>query len=110
MTVIPDFYIKQGDLLPYIEVILKNADGTIVNLTGATVMFRMAKRGSTPKVNAAATIVGSASDGRVQYQWTSADTDTIGEFRAEWVVTFGNGKTQTHPNDTWHTIRILEKA
>jgi hypothetical protein len=104
------FFLKQGDRLPFFEVVLKNADGTTVNLTGATVVFRMAKPGSAPKVNAAADIIGAPTNGTVKYHWTAADTDTPGEFWAEWIVTYSSGQIEAFPSGAWHVIRIIETA
>lgn len=94
-----DFYIKQGDLLPEIQVTCTDADtGDAIDLTAATaVRFHMRKPGaSTEKVDAAATFVDKAL-GQVKYSWTGSDTDETGEFDAEFEVTFGAG-TLTFPN------------
>jgi uncharacterized protein YaiE (UPF0345 family) len=103
---VADFHLKQGDLLPKIRSTLTYSDGTAVDLTGGSVVFRMRLRGaSTPKVEANATIVTAAS-GIVEYTWTGTDTNAAGEYEAEWVVTL-SGSTFTVPNDKYLHISIL---
>lgn len=100
-----DFYIKQGDLLPEIQVTCTDADtGDPIDLTAATdVRFHMRKPGaSAEKVDAAAAFVNKAG-GIVKYSWQGTDTDTVGNFDAEFEVTFPAG-TLTFPN--WKQLEI----
>lgn len=103
----PDFVLKSHDRLPAIRAALSTA-GEPVDLTAATgVTFIMkATQGNTVKVNAAATIV-SAEEGVVQYEWLAADTDTAGEYIAEWQVVWSGGKKQSFPTLSYHTVSIL---
>lgn len=81
-----------GNLSPSATDTLTDNTGAVVNLTGATVRFRMRSLGSaTLKVDAVATVVTPAS-GTVRYDWSGTDTDTGGEYLAWWQVTSG-GKT-----------------
>lgn len=101
-----DFSIKQDDTKPTITATLTNGAGTAIDLTGATVKFRMRETGSTAlKVDAAATIV-SAAAGTVSYQWVSGDTDTAGRYLAEWEITFAGGARQTVPSNRFNVISV----
>lgn len=100
-----DFQIKRFDLLPPIESTLKYADGSVINLTGATVKFIMTTQQFVSVVNAAATVVTPLA-GAVSYDWAAGDTDDVGDFRAEWEITFGNGKPLTVPNGGYLTVTV----
>lgn len=102
-----DFTIKSFDRLPSIRATLAAA-GSAVDLTTATgVDFIMrAASGGTVKVNAAAVVVDAAT-GVVRYDWTALDTDSPGSYQAEWEVHWADGKTQTFPTLTYHTIDVL---
>lgn len=101
-----DFTIKAHDRLPVIQAVL-GTGGAEVNLTGATsVKFIMKPvSGSTVKVNSAATIVDPVA-GLVQYDWLAIDTDTPGEYLAEWEVTWSGGKKQTFPTLSYHSVNV----
>lgn len=92
-------YMKTNDTRPYLQVQLLNPDGTPQDLTGKAVTFVM-KRGGTVKINAAASLV-VANEGLVEYRWGGAgNTDTTGEFQAEFVV---NG-IDTYPKEGYITV------
>lgn len=93
------FTIKRNDTSPSIKEIL-TLGGVAIDLTGAAVIFRMTpKGGTTPKVNAAASVVAPATQGLVRYSWIVGDTDTSGDFIREWQVTLSDGSIVTVPND-----------
>ena len=99
------FVIKQNDRQPYLYATLLQADGAPVDLTGATVKFVMQKQdGTALKVNADAIII-NAPEGTVEYRWAAGDTDTPGNYRAEFKVLFA-GSQMTVPNAEYITVRI----
>lgn len=91
-----DFYLKQNDTKPSIQATLKNADGTAIDLTDATVDFHMSLNGVNV-VDAAAVVV-TALSGIVRYDWAAADTDTPGTYDIEWEITFVDASIRTVPN------------
>lgn len=102
------FYIKQNDTSPAIQATLKDVDGNVVDLSGATVRFHMRKQGSTTaKVDAAATIVDDVG-GIVRYNWTSANTDTVGTYQAEFEVTYSDDTVETFPNATYLKVKVID--
>lgn len=102
---------KQHDLLPQLQVTLEKTDPvsgvtSAVDLTTATsVLFLMRNAIVGLKVNALATITAAAT-GAVAYTWTGTDTDTAGLYDGEFQVTWGSGKIETFPNDSYLKIKI----
>ena len=104
-----DFVIKQGDLLPIITAVLKDAAGLPVDLSGLSVKFIMRQvYADTNKVNAAATVDADqvTNKGKVSYAWEGTDTDTAGVYWAEWQVMFSGSKPETFPNDSHMVVRV----
>lgn len=99
------FYIKENDTSPSLAATLKDAAGTVIDLTAATVRFHMRVSGAAAKVDAAATVV-SAANGTVRYDWVAADTDTVGTFEAEFEVTHSDSTIETFPNRGYIRVKI----
>ena len=101
-------FVKQNDTSPAIEATLQDSDGEAVNLTSATARFLMRRRGrTTAKVSAEATITNAAA-GVVQYDWDPADTDTPGQYEAEFEVTYSDGTKETFPSRGYISIVIVD--
>lgn len=99
--------INQNTLVPSYQAVLVNGNGSVANLTGATVQFLMTALGSTvPKVSAGASIV-SAAGGSVEHVWAVGNTDTLGLFEVRWLVTYGDGSMQTYPSDNTDLIEVV---
>jgi hypothetical protein len=102
------FYWKRHDT-SQIQAQLKDETGAPVNLTGATVKFTMNAVGSpTPKINAGSTTIITAASGIVGFKPTSSQTDTSGQFNAEWQVTFADTTVTTFPNNGNDTVTITD--
>jgi hypothetical protein len=87
-TVNERFTIKVGAVRPSIRVTVSEA-GAALDLTGATVKFRMRVKGQTTKIIAAATaaLVGTGSTGQVYYDWAANDTATAGSYEGHFLIT-----------------------
>jgi len=101
-----EFVIKKGDLLPKIRIALTNTAGTALDLTGATAEFRMRLREGAIKVDdAVMSVVAPATGGIVEYTWAGTDTDTVGVYDSEVILTYVNG-TQTIPSAGFVTVIV----
>lgn len=105
-----DFTIKQNDTRPNIKSQLQDENEDAINLSNASsVDFHMINKAtSTVKVNSPATIT-NPSNGEVEYDWSSGDTDTVGRFYAEWQVTWDNGDIETFPNTGNLIITVVDE-
>ncbi len=117
MSDVEKFTTKQDDTLPKIRVQCWDDEAKTqkTNLTLATGQnFHMMERDeadkATPtlKVEAAAVIVGAATDGVLEYAWDDAagDTDVAGRFFGEFEVVWSPTSRTTFPNDGFIYISI----
>jgi hypothetical protein len=97
------FFIKQGDTSPAIRFALEPAT---INLTGASVRFRMRARNGVTVVDAVAGVVEPTGTPTVAYEWQAADTVTAGLYEAEFEVTYADGKIETFPNTGFIKVRM----
>ena len=105
----PTFYIKQNDTRPELDVFLRDDKDRTINVTGATVKFNMRNASdNTVKVNLGSVTTVSRTAGRVKYSFSSADTDTSGNFDGEFQVTFVGGQVETFPNDGYIKVIITD--
>ncbi len=104
-----DVVMKTGDTATVLTSTLRDGNGVVVNLTGASVKLNMRKAGSRlAKVSAAGTIVTPLL-GAVSYTWIAADVDEPGLFHAEWEVTFSGGAKETFPNGRYLKVLFTEQ-
>jgi hypothetical protein len=104
-----DFIIQKGTTRPILNSTLTYSDGSTVNLTGATVKFVMRPVTATaPTTSAGATITSATSPATVQYTFTAVDTQSAGQFQAQWAVTFGDGSTMNFPTDGYLEVSVTE--
>jgi len=102
------FFIKQNDTSPALQATLKDGSNSVVNLTGCSVNFHMRKVGSSAVKTDASASISDALNGLVYYQWTAADTDTIGSFEAEFEVTYIGGEIESFPNNRFIEVEITD--
>lgn len=102
------FNIKQNDTSPSLQAILKDASGTVIILTGASVRFHMKALDGTVKVDAAMTVTDNLN-GVVQYDWQTGDTDTVGSYSVEFEVTYLDNTIETFPNNKNLTISVVRE-
>lgn len=99
------FTMKLGDTSPVLSYAITP---TSVDLTGATVVFNMARRGVTILNRAAATVTTATGTPTVAYTWAAGDTDLEGLHLAEFEVTFASGAIETFPNGDYIKIKIID--
>jgi hypothetical protein len=93
-------YMTRGDLKPSIEATLKYLDGTTVDLTDTSgVVFNMKKENGPVIISGkAGTIIDKSSPevkpSIVRYDWEEGDTDVVGVFLGEFVVTFSEAPSE----------------
>ena len=115
------FSIKAGDTRPILEVVLRNPDGTVHDLTGATVFKLMVRLSPTTSFIRDMVKQGLDTAGTLRYTWVTADWDTgnvngflpeppatypLSEYPMEYEVSAGTSKL-TFPNNSFDTLRIL---
>jgi hypothetical protein len=98
--------IKKGDTGKILRAQLRDSAGP-VDLTGCLVRFLMRPVGANSpasnKVDAPAALVTPLT-GEVKYEWLPVNIDTVGDYYAEFEVTFPTGNIMT-----WPTMRDVPK-
>ena len=103
-----DYTLKRYDTGPAITATLLDVNGSVINLTGASVNFVMRPMTAlAPTTNLAATIV-SPSAGTVSYTPTSTDTGIAGIYQAEFHITTSGGQKLTYPTDGYLEVSVEE--
>lgn len=101
------FHIKQNDTSPALRAELKDADDNAVDVREASVEFHMRPVGGTTAVVSAPGSVIDGVNGIVEYSWVNGDTSTVGNYEAEFQVTFANSKIETFPNSRYIKVKIV---
>ena len=105
----PEFFIKQYDNEPPLDVALEDDFGHPINLTGATVTFFMRHRVSKRiKINGGPVTLLYPARGEVRYQFLSSHTDEPGIYEVEFRVFDAVGGIQRFPNNGYILIHIME--
>lgn len=103
------FVIKRHATRPYLELIVKNADGTPYDFTGASeVLFSMRDLDGTLVIDSAVAEFdgGDPTLGKVQYRWIKADTAEEGDYCADFDVNYPGSETLTVPLDGDIRVKI----
>jgi len=102
-----DFVIKAGDTLPVLPVQLQNPDGTLPNLTGATVNFKMTDPDSKVKLIDRTAVIVDPVNALVNFPWAGGDTSVTPKiYEGEFRVVFANSSVGTFPNQGFLGIGI----
>ncbi|MDB2225612.1 BppU family phage baseplate upper protein [Halorubrum ezzemoulense] len=100
------FSLAAGDTAPSIQAVLRDSAGNGVDLTDADVRFQMCQpRGGDELIDEPADVI-DAEAGVARYNWNASDTNELGRYRAEFVVTYNSGAVETFPNVGAHDIVI----
>ncbi len=102
------FTIKQNDTSPSIQATLKDASGSAIDLSGASVSFHMKPLSGDIKVDSSMTIT-DATGGVVRYDWQSTDTDTVGTYLVEFEVTYSDNSVETFPNNGNLIVNVVRQ-
>ena len=96
----------QGDNLPYIKLSLKNADGTALDVSDATVEVHFRAAGATTTLSIlSCSNVGDGTDGVVQFNFPGSTLDVEeGLYEGEIKIDFA-GLTQTVYNVLKFSVR-----
>jgi hypothetical protein len=97
------FFIKQGDTAEAIQADLVDADLTAI--LGVRFVMKRELSDADPLIDQPAEVVHATGPATVKYQWQAGDTDEVGEFLAEFRVTFPDSTVGRYPNDSH--IRVL---
>lgn len=87
--------LKQGDTRHAIRATLKTVEGETIDLTDATIQFKMSNRYKNVEIDRQAT---STADGSVQFVFVKGETDTPGYYDAEFQVTYADSRIETFPH------------
>ncbi len=100
---------KQGDLLPVLEVQLTDG-GTPIDLTNAASLTFVMRSRAAVLVHAAMSRADQATyPGVARYEWAPGDTDQVGSFDAEIRVVWPDGKPQTFPASAYFGVEIAKR-
>lgn len=87
--------VYQNDKLYDIDFTLKDANEVVVDLTGASLIFRAQKQGQAVQKFAGTMAIVDEVSGTCKYNVADGDFDEAGDYYAEIQVTFGEGKIIT---------------
>ena len=102
------FKIKKSDTRPPLNVQLLYNNGSAVDLSSSTVYFNMGALIDRSAYTSGACVITGSTTGNCNYNWSTSDTDTVGDYWGEFEVNWGNGSIMTLPNNDNLKIQIYE--
>lgn len=94
------FTISVGDRAPNLEMVLREPNGDLADLSAAdSITFKLVRVdivATAAAVTGTGVVVGTPTDGKVRYAWQAGNTDTRGYYVPRWIVTRA-GVEQTYP-------------
>ena len=112
MSKIAPFFIKQHDGQPYYPVTVKDSDGDVVDISGATIKCTM-KNTRTESLHidqqTSGCIITSGDLGAFEYRWQTGSNDTavVGEYNIEFEITPGSGGKFTLPSKPSEVAKVF---
>ena len=101
------FEMKPGDRKRAIKI--KTSDYAAgAKFAGASVNFRMKDASGAVVVDGAGSVLDD--NGILGYAWGAGETDTVGTYRGEFVVTFSDGLEDTYPSFGFINVRINKEV
>jgi hypothetical protein len=101
-----DLTFKRGDQLPFFTATLTDEDG-IRNLSNSTVSFKYRLKNGGAVTSGDAT-VNDATNGKVQYEWTTGDVSGAGIFYGEFEEYVSGSRVLTWPRDRHLLFEIID--
>lgn len=105
--------IKRGDQAPDVEIIVKDENNAVVDVTGATITFSMwnCRTPGTVVLDDKAGVVVNGPLGEIAYRWAAGDTDqTPGTYEAEFTLDPAVGDNMQIPTVGKILVRIEERV
>jgi len=103
----PDLKLVRNDTDFFIEFIIKDSEGTVVDLTNATVIFKMQSfEGGSLVANISGEVIDE-TNGICRFQITDELSDITGEYVAEIQITYSGGRIITAPDISVKVIADL---
>jgi 5-hydroxyisourate hydrolase-like protein (transthyretin family) len=98
--------IKQGDTRHAIRATLKSVNGEVIDLSAAAIRFVMVSRKNEILIDREANL---ESDGRVSYVFEEGETDIVGDYAIEFLVTYEDAREETFPHKGFIKLTIEQR-
>lgn len=107
---IEDLYIKRNDLQPKYYMQVKDGDGNVVDITGATIKTTMLSFADDSEkfkhTDGTGIALEDAANGKFSYQWQAGETDTAGKYKIEFEINPASGGKFTVPAEDVAVVYI----